>query len=305
MMRKIFIHSVLLLWFLAVLLPLCWVFMNSVRSSREIFHNPFGVPWLLTGRPAAEMTSSPPPLQAALENFDTAWRKSHFSRFFMNSLIVTGVSLTGILLFSAMAAYVLARFQFRGNRLIFIYFISGMMIPAQLLLVPLFFQYTALSKFLTHLSAPLGFTVQLHDSLTGLIIIYIALSLPFTILVLTGFFKSMPSALREAGILDGCTESRVFWHIMMPLARPGLVTAAIFNFLGLWNEYLFALVFVNSEFKKTLPLGLASVSVQAQYKTDFGLMFAGLVIVLIPTLLVYATLQRQLTRGITVGAIKG
>jgi ABC-type glycerol-3-phosphate transport system permease component len=105
--------------------------------------------------------------------------------------------------------------------------------------------------------------------------------------------------------MDGCGEYRVFWHIMLPLARPGLVTAAIFNFLGIWNEYLFALVFVNTHEKKTLPLGLASVSIQAQYKTDFGLMFAGLVIVMVPTLVVYGLLQRQLTRGITVGALKG
>jgi ABC-type glycerol-3-phosphate transport system permease component len=162
-----------------------------------------------------------------------------------------------------------------------------------------------MSRFLTKVLAPLGYEVQLHDSLSGLITLYIALSLPFTILVLTGFFKSLPGALREAGIIDGCGEYRVFWYIMLPLSKPGLVTAAIFNFLGLWNEYLFALVFVNASTKKTLPLGLASVSIQAQYKTDFGLMFAGLVIVMVPTLVVYILLQRQLTRGITLGALKG
>jgi ABC-type glycerol-3-phosphate transport system permease component len=153
--------------------------------------------------------------------------------------------------------------------------------------------------------APLGLEVSLHDSLSGLVIIYIALSLPFTVLVLHGFFRSLPEALREAGIMDGCGEFRVFWHVMLPLGKPGIVTAAIFNFLGLWNEYLFALVFVNSAAKKTLPLGLASVSITAQYKTDFGLMFAGLVIVMLPTLIVYSILQRHLTRGITVGALKG
>jgi ABC-type glycerol-3-phosphate transport system permease component len=147
--------------------------------------------------------------------------------------------------------------------------------------------------------------LRLHDSLTGLILIYIAVSLPFTILVLSGFFRSLPGALREAAILDGCGEYRVFWSVMLPLAKPGLVTAAIFNFLAIWNEYLFALVFISGEGKRTLPLGLASVSMQAQYKTDFGLMFAGLVIVLAPTLLVYLLLQRQLTRGVTVGALKG
>jgi ABC-type glycerol-3-phosphate transport system permease component len=303
--KKIIVYVLLLTWLVAVLLPLAWVFSNAVRSSREIFENPFGVPWLIVGSPHKASAEAPAPMQAAVENFRTAWVKSHFSSFFLNSVIVTGVSLAGILAVSAMAAYALAKYPFRGNRAIFLYFLSGMMIPAQLVLVPLFFQFTEMSRFLTRWAAPFGYEVQLHDSLSGLIILYIALSLPFTILVLTGFFKSLPGELREAGIIDGCGEFGVFWHIMLPLARPGIVTAAIFNFLGLWNEYLFALVFVNASSKKTLPLGLASVSIQAQYKTDFGLMFAGLVIVMVPTLIVYMFLQRQLTRGITLGALKG
>ncbi len=303
--RTAVLYAILLLWLMAVLLPLAWVFMNSVRSSQEIFENPFGLPWLIVGSPHADNPAVPSPWDAAKRNFTSAWVKSHFSSFFFNSAIVTGASLVGILTLSAMAAYVLARFSFRGNRILFLYFISGMMVPAQLVLVPLFFQFTEMSRFLTRLTAPFGYEVQLHDSLFGLTILYIALSLPFTILVLTGFFKSLPGALREAAIMDGCGEYRVFWHIMLPLGKPGLVTAAIFNFLGLWNEYLFALVFVNASAKKTLPLGLASVSIQAQYKTDFGLMFAGLVIVMLPTLLVYILLQRQLTRGITLGALKG
>ena len=304
-MAKAAIYVILIVWLVAVVFPLLWVFMNSVRSSQEIFENPFGMPWLITGTPYADSSEVLAPWAAAKHNFADAWVKSHFSSFFYNSVIVTGISLAGILSISAMAAYALARFSFRGNRVLFIYFISGMMIPAQLVLVPLFFQFTEMSRFLTRYALPFGYEVQLHDSLTGLITLYIALSLPFTILVLTGFFKSLPGALREAGIMDGCGEYRVFWHIMLPLAKPGLVTAAIFNFLGLWNEYLFALVFVNASAKKTLPLGLASVSIQAQYKTDFGLMFAGLVIVMLPTLAVYILLQRQLTRGITLGALKG
>lgn len=314
---NILAYGLLGLWFLAVVLPMLWVGFNSLRSSREIFENPFGLPWLLTGSPHQDENEAAAsggeestniartPAQAARANFTNAWVKSGFSKFFWNSILVTGVSLVGVLVFGAMAAYVLARFPFTGNRVFFLYFISGMMVPAQLILIPLFFQFSEMSHLLSLLTAPFGYEVQLHDSLTGLIIIYIALSLPFTILVLTGFFKSLPGELREAGIIDGCGEYGVFWHIMLPLARPGIVTAAIFNFIGIWNEYLFALVFVNSPEKKTLPLGLASVSIQAQYRTDFGLLFAGLVIIMIPTLLVYLILQRKLTRGITMGALKG
>ena len=299
------LYAVLITWFLAVVLPLVWVLATSFRSSQEIFENPFGIPWLISGSPYSDKPGVPNPLEAAKANYVNAWVKSHFSNFFLNSVVVTTVSLVGILACSSMAAYVLARFRFRGCRLVLLYFLSGMMVPAQLVLVPLFFQFTYMSRAGSYLLRPFGLSIGLHDSLTGLITIYIALSLPFTILVLTGFFKSLPGTLREAGIIDGCGEYRVFWHIMLPLARAGMITAAIFNFLGIWNEYLFALVFLNSETKKTLPLGLAGVSMQAQYKTDFGLMFAGLVIVLLPTLFVYIVLQRHLTRGITVGALKG
>mgnify|MGYP006278768249 CR=1 FL=1 len=367
--KKAAIYLVLCIWLAAVVLPMAWVLLSSLRTSREFVRNPFGIPWLIAGAPAnrrlsrAELArahaagklpatalvrqfsvwdengdgslsekevrqcleaggvpaAALEPLYAAADqpgdrsgpwaalkaNYAKAWVKSNFSGYFSNSLIVTTCSLLGVLAAGAMAAYVLARFLFPGARALLLYFISGLMIPAQLVLVPLFFQFTWLSEAGSRLLRPLGLELQLHDSLSGLILIYVSLSLPFTILVLTGFFKTLPGALREAGIMDGCGEYRVFWHIMLPLARPGIITAAIFNFLGIWNEYLFALVFVNSPEKKTLPLGLAAVSMQAQYKTDFGLMFAGLVIVIAPTLLLYLVLQRQLTRGITVGALKG
>ena len=249
--------------------------------------------------------SAPLAKKAAAHNYRKAWVESHFSRYFFNSIWVTGWSLFGTLAIAAMAAYVLARFEFPGNRALFLFFISGMMIPAQLLLIPVFFEFSWLSEMGTQLLHPFGLRFQLYDSHFGLILLYIALSLPFTILVLSGFFKSLPGELREAAIMDGCGEYRTFWHVMLPLAKPGLITAAIFNFLGIWNEYIFALVFVNTPENKTLPLGLASVSIQAQYRTDFGLMFAALVIVVLPTLLVYVLLQRQLTEGITAGALKG
>lgn len=300
--RKILVYALLLLWLVAVTVPLAWVAVNSLRSSQEFALNPLGVPWVISG---AQPDGVIDPAEAFAGNYRNAWVKSRFQAFFVNSVIVVTVSLAGILALSAMASYVLARFPFRGSRAIYLYLISGMMIPAPLVLIPLFFQFTWMGDTGSALLAPMGLRLQLHDTLTGLILIYIAFSLPFTVLVLTGFFKSLPGPLRESAIIDGCSEYGVFWHIMMPLAKPGLITAAIFNFIGLWNEYLFALVFIHSDDKKTLPLGLASVSMQAQYKTDFGLLFAGLVIVMVPTLVVYTLLQRRLTSGITVGALKG
>lgn len=304
-MGRLLTYAVLFFWLAAVVLPVLWVFGNSVRSSQEIYENSFGLPWIVTGSPYAEDESVAPPTEAAVNNYRTAWVDSHFSDFFLNSVLVTTISLVLILTFGALAAYALARFDFPLNRPVYLFFISGMMIPAQLVLIPLFFQFSWMGDTFSTVTQPLGYEVKLLDTLTGLIIVYVAVSLPFTVLLLTGFFKSLPGALREAAILDGASEWTVFSRIMMPLSRPGLVTAAIFNFLGIWNEYLFALVFVYSPEKKTLPLGLASISIQAQYKTDFGLMFAGLVIILLPTLAIYILLQRQLTRGITLGALKG
>lgn len=301
--RLVGVYAVLLAWLAAVTLPIVWVCANSLRSSREIVENPFGIPWLLTGAP--EHAEGSDPIAAALANYRAAWVESGFSNYLMNSVVVTALSLLGILALGVMAAYAIARYDFRGNRALFLFFIAGMMVPPQLVIVPVFFQYAAWSEWGTAALAPFGLMLTLHDSITGLILLYIALSLPFTILVLTGFLRSLPRELHEAAIIDGCGDYRAFWHVMLPLAKPGLVTAAIFNFIGLWNEYLFALVFLTSEAKKTLPLGLVGVSIQAQYRTDFGLMFAGFVIVLIPTLLVYLVLQRRLTGGITVGALKG
>ncbi len=304
-MRKVLTYTLLCFWLAAVVLPILWVFYNSFRSTQEITENPFGAPWLVQGSPYADRPDYPSPAETAVGNFRTAWVDMHFSRFFINSVVATGVSLIGILTCGALAAYALARFRFRGSYALYLFFIAGMMVPAQLILIPLFFQFSTVSEFISGGIRWTGYEFRLHNSLTGLILIYTALSLPFTILILTAFFRSLPSALRESAILDGASEWTVFRAIMLPLARPGLITAAIFNFIGLWNEYLFALVFVNTPETKTLPLGLAGVSIQAQYKTDYGLMFAGLVIVLIPTLLTYAVLQRHLTRGITVGALKG
>lgn len=292
-------------WLIAVVFPLIWVFYTSAKSTQEVFKNPFGLPLLVTAPSHENMA-------ALIENYQKAWVDSHFSLYFFNSIKVVGISLVLILLLGSMAAYALARFEFRGRTLLYGLFVSGLLIPMQLILIPLFFQYADMSEWMTRVLAPpvasLGLgqlTVSLHNSHAGIILIYVAASLPFTVFTLTAFFRTLPNEVREAAMIDGASEYRTFFQVMMPLGRAGLVTVAIFNFLGLWNEYLFGLVFLTDDRLKTLPLGLASISMQAQYKSDFGLMFAGLVIALVPTLVVYLLLQEQLTKGITAGAVKG
>jgi ABC-type glycerol-3-phosphate transport system permease component len=221
------------------------------------------------------------------------WTRGHFRAYFWNSVLVTGAAVTATTAFAAMAAYALARFSFRGQRPLFFYFLAGLMVPIQLAIVPLFFQMRALSLLGTR---------------AGLLLVYVAFGLPFAVFVLAGFFRGLPSSLRESALLDGATEWGAFWHVMLPLARPGIVTVAIFTFLSVWNEFFAAFMLLSgagAESRRTLPLGVANVTIVSQYRSDWGMAFAALVLMILPTLAAYVFLQRHLVRGITAGALKG
>jgi N-acetylglucosamine transport system permease protein len=272
------IYLVLLTYFLVVVYPMVWLLYTSLKTDKDIFLNPFELPSLRH-------------LQWA--NFANAWTKGNFGDYFFNSVFVTIVTVGLVLLLSSMAAYALSRFHFRGARPLFFYFLAGLMIPLQLGIVPLFFQMKDL---------------HLLNSYWGLLSAYVAFGMPFSIFILTGFFKSLPSALHESALIDGASDFRAFWSIMLPLARPGLITVAIFSFLGAWNEFFMAFMFLSgkgSEHLRTLPLGLANLTIVSQYRSDWGMAFAGLVLVMLPTLLVYSLLQKHLSKGITMGALKG
>ena len=256
--------------------PMIWVGYTSLKSDQEIFLNPFALP-----------------KELHIENYEHAWVGAHFSNYFVNSALVSVISLVATLLLGSMAGYALSRFRVPWGKPIFFLFLSGLMIPLQLAMVPLFFQMRSL---------------HLLDSRFGLAVFYTAANLPFAIFVLAGFFKTLPSSLHEAAQLDGCTEWRVFWSIMLPLARPGMITVAVFTFLGVWNEFFGAFMFMSgagAEKLRTLPLGLANIAITTQYRSDWGTAYAGIVLVMVPTLIFYVLLQRYLVKGITTGALKG
>lgn len=267
---------VLLSCFLALTVaPFLWLLMTSLKPSREIFLSPFQ-----------------PPANPTWENYAKAWRVAHFGDYFANSLSITVGVVAATLLLASMTAYAIARFGFPAAKAVHFTFLAGMMIPIQLAVVPLFFEMKAFGLLGTRL---------------GLALVYLATSLPFAVFLLVGFFKELPSSLREAALLDGASEWTVFWRVMLPLARPGLATVAIMTFLGVWNEYLVAFVLLSgegAEALKTLPLGLANLTLVGQFRTDFGMVFAGIVMVMLPTLIVYVTLERHLTHGLTAGANK-
>ncbi|MEV0120528.1 carbohydrate ABC transporter permease [Streptomyces sp. NPDC050703] len=270
---NVFSHAFLVLWVVLAAGPLIWVALTAFRPSADILSDPMG--W---------------PASFHWENFGNAWNKASIGRYTVNSLIVLAGSLTGTMLLGSMAAYVIARFTFPGNRLVFMLFAGGMMFPVILALVPLF---AVMENF------------GLLDTRPGLMIAYIAYSLPFTTFFLTSFFRTLPTGVQEAAMVDGASHTRTFFQIMLPMAKPGLVSIGIFNFLGQWNQYLLPLLLNNEEEENyVLPQGLASLAVSQGYRGDWGALFAGLTIAMLPVLVVYAVFQRQVQAGLTAGALK-
>ncbi len=271
-------YGVLIATLGSVVYPLVWLLMASLKTDSALFSQPFAL---------ADFHA----LQ--WQNFSHAWTKGHFGSYFVNSVIVTLAAVVLTTLLSAAAAYALARFSFRGSRPVLFVFLAGLMLPLQQVIVPLFFQMRDLG---------------LLNSLLGLLIAYVALGLPFGVFVMTGFFKTQPASVYESALVDGAGEVRAFWSIMLPIARPGLITVAIFTFLATWNEFLVAFMFLSgkgAEAVRTLPLGLANITIASQYKSDWGMAFAGLVLMLAPTLGVCLLLQKYITKGLTAGAVKG
>jgi N-acetylglucosamine transport system permease protein len=266
-------QTLLIIWAIMVIFPFAWMLMTAFKTDQDILFSPWRFPTSLQW-----------------DNFSRAWSKAHIGRYFVNTLIVLSGSLTGTLLISSMASYVFARFNFPGRNILFYTFIAGLMFPVFLALVPLFF-----------LVKDLRMTSTFH----GLILVYIAYSLPFTIFFLTGFFKTLPSEVGEAAIIDGASQYRVFFDIMLPMAKPGLIAMGIFNFLGQWNQFLLPLVLMPDEHKYMLSQGLAFLAIQQGYQNDYGALFAAMVITMLPTLVVYILFQRRLESGLTAGALKG
>jgi len=261
-----------------VVFPMIWMAYSSVKSDDAIFRNSLALPG---------------PGDFRISNYSRAWREAHFDRYFLNSVVVTTAAVFFVVTLGSMAAYALSRFYHPAGRFLFWLFLAGLMIPSQMTVVPLFFEMKALG---------------LLNSRLGLILVYTANGLPFSIFILAGFFRTLPRALYEAAVIDGCSEWGAFWRVLLPLARPGLVTVAIFQFIGIWREYFYAYMLTGGDVEgrsRTLPIGLANLSITAQFRTDTGMLFAGLVLATIPILAVYIVLQRHIIKGVAAGAVKG
>lgn len=268
----VIIQILCLSYSLFVLVPVLWSSISSFRSSIEFFTNPFGLPSVWK-----------------YQNFVYAWNQGNVGIYFRNSVFITTVCVTIIILLSAMASFALSRLKFRGRITVLFLFISGLFVPAALLLLPLFLM---LQDF------------HILGSYVGLIPVYVAYSFPFTVFVLVPFFNVIPQDLEEAAFLDGASYYQVFWKVMIPLAKPGLIVATIFNIFGIWNEFVLGYVLISKKSLKTLPLGLADILMKQHYTADYGKLFAAIFIALAPVAIFYVIFQRKLTGRLLEGAIK-
>jgi N-acetylglucosamine transport system permease protein len=271
-LRQIPAFIILGLWSLFTIFVLAWIVISSLKTNRQLFLNVWSLPTKLQ-----------------FENYVTAWTTVNMGSYFLNSVLVVLSAVIVILALSAPASYILSRSKFRGKNLITMIFIAGIGIPVPLLFIPLF---VIMAR------------IKLINTLWGLGIIYVAVSIPFTVYLLTGFFGSLPIELEEAAVLDGCSDIQVFSRVMLPLASPGLITAAIFNFMFLWNEYQLALVYLSDPKLRTLSLGIYSLENSMEYTGDWVGLMAGVIIVIVPTIILYIILSEKMIAGITMGAVK-
>ncbi|MFN8452950.1 MAG: carbohydrate ABC transporter permease, partial [Anaerolineae bacterium] len=228
------------------------------------------------------------PEQPTLENFQTAFSSRNFGRAFLNSAFVALSTALLVTALASMMAYAFARFEFRGKKTVFAVLLVMLMIPGVVLLIPQFI-----------LAKSLG----LLNSLPGLVLVYSAGPLAFNTFLLRGFFENLPRELEESAVIDGANPFVIFTRIMLPLAAPAVSTVAVFSFLGAWDEYLLALNFLTDETLRTLPIAIANF--RGQHATDWGLVFAGSLTAVVPTVLLFVFFQRYFIQGLTSGAVRG
>jgi len=217
--------------------------------------------------------------------------------FFFNSVIVTALAMILLLVLALPASYVLARFNFRGKKLLNGGYMAGLFININYIVVPIFLMLSSANR-------ALGVEWFLNNRFV-LAVVYAASALPFTVYLLSGYFKTLPRGFEEAAYIDGCGYFKTMVKIMIPMAKPSIITIILFNFLSFWNEYIISMTMLTKPTLKTLPVGLMNLMAAQKSAVQYGRMYAGLVLVMLPTLILYMCVQKQLTEGMTVGGLKG
>lgn len=265
-------HGALILYTLIALFPVFIILINSFKKRKSIFREPLSLP-------DADSFS--------LIGYETVLKQGQFFSYFQNSMIVTVVSLFFILLFGAMAAYALSEYRFKGNKWMGLYLALGIMIPIRIGTVAIL---------------ELMVATGLVNTLTALILVYIAQGLPLAVFILSEFMHQVSDDLKNAARVDGLSEYRIFFSIVLPLVRPAMATVAVFNMIPIWNDLWFPLILAPAEATKTLTLG--SQVFIGQYVTNWNAVLSALSMAILPVLILYVIFSRQLIRGITSGAVK-
>ncbi|WP_105400610.1 carbohydrate ABC transporter permease [Neorhizobium sp. T7_12] len=264
------IQIILILNTVVMLAPIVIMLFAAFKTNAQIFQSPFSIPDF-----------------SNFANITKIWSQTNFLRYFLNSVIVTGASIVVILTLGTMAAYAIGRYKFRGSSFVLMFFLAGLTLPLKLAIIPLFILMRDLGILNTQLA---------------LIVIYVAMGLPTTVFIMTGFIATLPNELEDAARMDGASEPRIMWSIMLPLVRPAMVIAGIQNVVPIWNDFFFPLIFIQKDNLKTLPQGLTTF--MGEYTTDWGVLFAGLLLSSAPIIIVYIILSRQFINGMTAGAVK-
>lgn len=251
--------------------PFSVIVLTSFKTDVEVYTNPYGFPQNWT-----------------FDNFLGAWNKAHLDRLFVNSLFLTSVSIVAAIFCSSLAAYGLARAVSRWQGVIYLFFVSGIFIPVQLSIIPLF-------KIVKDL--------HLFNSYLGVICVYVGAGIPFGVFLITTFMRNLPKEIIEAAIMDGCSYYGLYWRIYLPLVKSVISTYAILQGLTVWNDFLIPLLLLTDETKRTLTTGI--MSFKQQYNAQWGYLMAGIVMMVVPILIVYVVLQKFILKGITTGAVKG
>ena len=282
---KVFIYVALITLAASIIIPVGWVFLASIKENSEFYGNP----WTL-------------PLGFYFQNFIDAWSKAKMGEYMLNSAVVTVLALAILLAVALPAAYVLSRFKFKGKGFLNTLFMAGLFINVNYIVVPIFLMFVDADKVMRSVFDHNFFL----NNIFVLALVYAATALPFTIYLLSGYFATLPQAYEEAAYVDGASYGTTMRKIIIPMAKPSIITIILFNFLSFWNEYIIAMTLLSKPSgPKTLPVGLMNLMKAQNAAAEYGQMYAGLVMVMLPTLILYICVQKKLTQGMTLGGIKG
>ncbi len=282
---KTFVYLVLSLLAVLVIVPVAWVFLASIKQNSEFYANPWNLP-----------------AGVYWQNFVEAWNTARMGEYMLNSVTVTATALVLLLVMALPAAYCLSRFQFKGRKLLNTCFMAGLFINVNYIVVPIFLMLRDGDVWLKKVLGE-GF---LLNNLFVLALVYASTALPFTVYLLSSYFTTLPHDYEEAAYIDGASYTRTMVQVIFPMAKPSIITVILFNFLSFWNEYIISMTLMTKVGgDKTLPVGLLNLMQAQQSAANYGPMYAGLVLVMLPTLILYICVQKNLTKGMTVGGLKG